>query len=109
MEAVPTNAGATSIVYQAPHPHAAVLMADFILSPEGQKILENLEFGNPSKDFGFKRWYPEARTQYGAIRQRSDGVAESVAGDREEVRVQNVQAVQIVAKYVRRKTRFSRT
>jgi hypothetical protein len=35
-------------------------MADFILSPEGQKILENLEFGNPSKDFGFKRWYPEA-------------------------------------------------
>lgn len=59
MEAVPTNAGATAIVYQAPHPHAAVLMADFILSPEGQKILENLEFGNPSKDFGFKRWYPE--------------------------------------------------
>lgn len=60
MEAVPTNAGGTAIVYQAPHPHAAVLMADFILSPEGQKILENLEFGNPSKDFGFKRWYPEA-------------------------------------------------
>jgi len=59
MEAVPTNAGATAIVYQAPHPHGAVLMADFILSPEGQKILENLEFGNPSKDFGFKRWYPE--------------------------------------------------
>jgi ABC-type Fe3+ transport system substrate-binding protein len=60
MEAVPTNAGATAIIYQAPHPHAAVLMADFILSPEGQKILENLEFGSPSKDFGFKRWYPEA-------------------------------------------------
>ena len=35
-------------------------MADFILSPEGQKILENLEFGNPSKEMGFKRWYPEA-------------------------------------------------
>ncbi|MGZ8500775.1 MAG: ABC transporter substrate-binding protein, partial [Candidatus Binatia bacterium] len=60
MEGVPTNAGATSIVYQAPHPHAAVLMADFILSPEGQKILEDLQFGSPSKDFGFKRWYPEA-------------------------------------------------
>ena len=59
MEAVPTNAGATSILYQAPHPHAAVLMADFILSPEGQKILEDLQFGSPSKDFGFKRWYPE--------------------------------------------------
>ncbi|MGZ8532440.1 MAG: extracellular solute-binding protein [Candidatus Binatia bacterium] len=60
MEGVPTNAGATSIVYQAPHPHAAVLMADFILSPEGQKILGDLQFGSPSKDFGFKRWYPEA-------------------------------------------------
>jgi iron(III) transport system substrate-binding protein len=60
MDAVPTNAGATSINYQAPHPHAAVLMADFILSPEGQKILEDLQFGSPSKDFGFKRWYPEA-------------------------------------------------
>jgi len=60
MEGVPTNAGATSIIYQAPHPHAAVLLADFILSPEGQKILEDLQFGSPSKDFGFKRWYPEA-------------------------------------------------
>jgi iron(III) transport system substrate-binding protein len=59
MEAVPTNAGATAVVYQAPHPHGALLMADFILSPEGQKILENLEFGSPSKNFGFKRWYPE--------------------------------------------------
>jgi iron(III) transport system substrate-binding protein len=60
MEGVPTNAGATAIIYQAPHPHAAVLMADYILSPEGQKILEDLQFGSPSKDFGFKRWYPEA-------------------------------------------------
>jgi len=60
MEGVPTNAGGTSIVYQAPHPHGAVLLADFILSPEGQKILEDLQFGSPSKDFGFKRWYPEA-------------------------------------------------
>lgn len=60
MEGVPTNAGATAIIYQAPHPHSAVLMADFILSPEGQKILEDLQFGSPSKDFGFKRWYPEA-------------------------------------------------
>jgi iron(III) transport system substrate-binding protein len=60
MEGVPTNAGATAVIYQAPHPHGAVLMADYILSPEGQKILEDLQFGSPSKDFGFKRWYPEA-------------------------------------------------
>ena len=68
MEAVPTNAGATAIVYRAPHPHAAVLMADFILSPEGQKILEDLQFGSPAKDFGFKRWYPEGRAQHGTVR-----------------------------------------
>ena len=60
MEAVPTNAGATAIMARAPHPHAAILLADFILGPEGQRILEALEFGSPSKDFGFKRWYPEA-------------------------------------------------
>jgi len=60
MEAVPTNAGGTAMIYQAPHPHGAVLMADYILSPEGQKILEDLQFGSPSKDFGFNRWYPEA-------------------------------------------------
>lgn len=67
MEGVPTNAGAVALFSQAPHPHAALLMADFILSPEGQKILERLEFGSPSKNFGFKRWYPEAgmnTTQY---------------------------------------------
>jgi iron(III) transport system substrate-binding protein len=60
MEAVPTNAGATAIMARAPHPHAALLLADFILGPEGQRILESLEFGSPSKNFGFKRWYPEA-------------------------------------------------
>lgn len=60
MEGVPTNAGGTAILFQAPHPHAAVLMADYILSAEGQKILEDLQFGSPSKDVGFKRWYPEA-------------------------------------------------
>jgi iron(III) transport system substrate-binding protein len=60
METVPTNAGATAVMAQAPHPHAAILLAEFILSPEGQKILESLEFGSPSRDYGFKRWYPEA-------------------------------------------------
>ena len=27
---------------QAPHPHAALLFADFVLSPEGQKLFESL-------------------------------------------------------------------
>lgn len=59
MEIVPTNAGAVAIASRAPHPHAAVLLADFILGPDGQKILERYEYGSASNDYGFKRWYPE--------------------------------------------------
>ncbi|MDP9129537.1 MAG: hypothetical protein M3N35_04060, partial [Candidatus Binatota bacterium] len=40
-------------------PHAALLLADFILGPGGQKVLEEYEYGNPSKEYGFKRWYLE--------------------------------------------------
>jgi iron(III) transport system substrate-binding protein len=59
MEIVPTNSGATAISAQAPHPHAALLLADFILGEGGQKVLEQYEYGNPTKNYGFKRWYPE--------------------------------------------------
>ncbi len=58
MEVVPTNAGGVALATWVPHPHAAVLMVDFILSPEGQNILEKFE-GSALKDYGFKRWYPE--------------------------------------------------
>ncbi|HZA56390.1 MAG TPA: hypothetical protein VE616_19255, partial [Candidatus Udaeobacter sp.] len=37
----------------------ALLFADFLLSPDGQKLLEELDFGSARKDYGFKRWYPE--------------------------------------------------
>jgi iron(III) transport system substrate-binding protein len=59
MEIVPANSGSTAISAQPPHPHAALLMADFILGEGGQKVLEQYEYGNPTKDYGFKRWYPE--------------------------------------------------
>lgn len=59
MEVVPTNAGGVVVVAGAPHAHAALLLADFILGPESQKILEKLQYGNATKDYGFKRWYPE--------------------------------------------------
>ena len=59
MEVVPTNSGSTAVSTQPPHPHAALLMADFILGEGGQKILEQYEYGSPTKDYGFKRWYPE--------------------------------------------------
>jgi len=59
MELVPTNSGSTAVSAQPPHPHAALLMADFILGEGGQKVLEQYEYGSPTKDYGFKRWYPD--------------------------------------------------
>lgn len=59
MEVVPTNAGGVVVAARPPHPHAALLLADFILGPEAQRILEKLDYGHAHKDYGFKRWYPE--------------------------------------------------
>ncbi len=59
MDLVVTNAGGAAVYVNAPRPHAALLFADFLLSPDGQKLLEDLYFGSAKKDYGFKRWYPE--------------------------------------------------
>ena len=59
MDVVPSNSGSTAVSAKAPHPHAALLLADFILGAGGQKVLEEYEYGNPTKSYGFKRWYPE--------------------------------------------------
>jgi iron(III) transport system substrate-binding protein len=59
MEVVPSNSGSTAVLAKAPHPHAALLLADFVLGAGGQKVLEEYQYGNPTKDYGFKRWYPE--------------------------------------------------
>ena len=60
MDLVPTNTGGVAIVAQAARPHGAVLMADFLLSSEGAKILSDLEYGSPLKPVSYKLWYPEA-------------------------------------------------
>lgn len=60
MELVVTNAGGASVLMNAPHPHAALLFADFLIGPEGQKMMtEQFGYGSAAKDYGFKRWYPE--------------------------------------------------
>jgi iron(III) transport system substrate-binding protein len=59
MEIVPTNVGSAAIALNPPHPHGALLMADFLLSPEGQGILEKFYYGSATKDQGFKKWRPE--------------------------------------------------
>jgi iron(III) transport system substrate-binding protein len=59
MEIVPTNAGAVAVVKTAPHPYAALLLADFILSPHGRKIFGELDFADPVRDKSLNRFYPE--------------------------------------------------
>lgn len=59
MDLVVASAGGTAVYAYAQRPYAAMLFVDFLLSPEGQKLYEDLYFGSPQKDYGFKRWYPE--------------------------------------------------
>jgi iron(III) transport system substrate-binding protein len=59
MDFVPTNVGSAAIAANPPHPHAALLMADFLLSPAGQQVLEKYYYGSGAKDYGFKKWRPE--------------------------------------------------
>ncbi|MBM2805369.1 MAG: Extracellular solute-binding protein [Deltaproteobacteria bacterium] len=56
----PTNAGGVALPAAANSPHAALLFIDFLLSPEGQKIFEEkFRFATSTRNYGFKRWYPE--------------------------------------------------
>jgi iron(III) transport system substrate-binding protein len=59
LDIVPTNVGGAAIAFQPPHPHAALLMADYLLGPEGQGVLEKYQYGNGAKNYGFKKWRPE--------------------------------------------------
>jgi iron(III) transport system substrate-binding protein len=59
MDIVPVHAGAAILATRPPHPHAALLMVDFLLSRDGQAVLERYKYGSASKDYGFKRWYPQ--------------------------------------------------
>ncbi len=60
LDLIPVNSGSAAIFAHAPHLYAALLLVDFLISPEGQKILgEKLGYGSPRKEYGFKRWYPE--------------------------------------------------
>ena len=60
MDLVPTNAGGVALPTATNSPYAALLFVDFLISPEGQKIFEEkFRFAVPTKNYGFKRWYPE--------------------------------------------------
>lgn len=57
MDWVPVHTGAAVLAATPPHPHAALLMVDFLVGPEGQSILERYKYGSAAKNYGFKRWY----------------------------------------------------
>lgn len=59
LDIVPTHAGAAVVMAKAPHPYAALLFAEFLLSPDGQAVFERFKYGSALKDYGFKRWYTE--------------------------------------------------
>ncbi len=58
MELVLTNAGSVALAAQAPHPHGALLLVDFLLT-DAPKVLDKFNYGHPSSDYGFKRWYQD--------------------------------------------------
>ena len=60
MDVVPTNAGGVALPVNAPHPHAGILFADFLLSPEGQKFLGKYGLDSAMNRPDFKRFYAEA-------------------------------------------------
>jgi iron(III) transport system substrate-binding protein len=59
MDVVPTNAGGVAFPANAPHPHAALLFCDYLLSPDGQKLLGKFGLDSAVNKPEFKRWYAE--------------------------------------------------
>jgi iron(III) transport system substrate-binding protein len=59
MDIVPTNAGGVAFPANAPHPHAALLFCDYLLSPEGQKLLGKFGLDSAANKPEFIRWYAE--------------------------------------------------
>ena len=49
LDLVPTNVGGAAIAAQPPHPHAALLLADYLLGPEGQALLANYQYAAPPR------------------------------------------------------------
>jgi len=60
LDVVPTNAGGVAVAAGAPHPYAALLLAAFLLGPEGQKFLSKFGLDSAVNKPDFKRWYAEA-------------------------------------------------
>jgi ABC-type Fe3+ transport system substrate-binding protein len=80
------GAGGVAVYANAQRPHAALLFADFFLSPEGQKLLEDLYFGSAQKDYGFKRKRGDTRS----IRASIGKMAQAAPGNHPEIKVASI-------------------
>jgi len=60
LDLVVANAGGAALPANAKNPHASLLFIDYLISPEGQKLLEEkFKYASSMKQYPFKRWYPE--------------------------------------------------
>ena len=73
METVAVNAGSAAVLANAPHPHAALLFVDFLISPAGQKMYTELFYGSAANVSGFDRFYPEKGLTTEAYEKKADG------------------------------------
>lgn len=66
LEPVVANLGSAGMTTKTPHPHAALLFLDYLLSKEGQKVLIEQGLSTPREDIGslehkFKKTYLESK------------------------------------------------
>jgi iron(III) transport system substrate-binding protein len=54
------NAGGVGVSANAQHPHGGLLLVDFLISPDGQKMFtETFAYGSGAKKYSFEKHYPE--------------------------------------------------
>jgi iron(III) transport system substrate-binding protein len=56
LEPVTTGPYAVGVINGTPHPHAAMLLADFLGGEDGTKIMEKFHYGSSASEAGFTRW-----------------------------------------------------
>jgi iron(III) transport system substrate-binding protein len=59
LEPVSTGSAGVGAANGAAHPHAAALLIDFLLDEDGRAIFEQVGYGSPARDPGFKLWDAE--------------------------------------------------
>ena len=73
MGVVAVKAGSAAVLANAPDPYAALLFVDFLVSPDGQKMYEQLFYGSAARVSGFERWYPEKGLTTEEYEKRAEG------------------------------------